>query len=227
MIIVPAIDLWHTEGLSPGTPREPRDVIRDWEWLGFQRIQLVEHLQKDDRLPRRGRAEALLREIHVDAQVAGDICSADDVEDLSRAGATRVILGSRALDEPEWLASSVASFPDLLVVETAAHVRRVRSRGGVRTLPVDLRDLADELSDLPLAGLLVTFAADAALDHADLALVEDITDRLPFPVFVGGGVQTLPTLRDLEFRGVSATIIAAPRLAAAFDEQVLARAFVD
>ena len=90
-----------------------------------------------------------------------------------------------------------------------------------------MRDLAEELSGFPLAGLIVTFAADAEIEHADLALVEDLADRLSFPVLVGGGVQTLTTLRDLEFRGVSATIVEGSQLADAFDEEVLARSFVD
>jgi phosphoribosylformimino-5-aminoimidazole carboxamide ribotide isomerase len=227
MIIIPAIDLPHPGQPGPGKVREPRDVIREWEWLGFQRVQLVEPASRNDRPLNRRQAEELLRDVHIDVQVAGDIRSADDIEQLSNAGATSVVLGSRALDEPEWLASSVTSFPDLLVVETAARERRIRSRGLVRTLPVDVRDLADELSDLPLGGLLITFATDAPIEHADLALVEDLTERLPFPVLVGGGVQTLATLRDLEFRGVSATIIDAARLADTFDEQTLARSFVD
>ena len=88
-----------------------------------------------------------------------------------------------------------------------------------------MRDLAEELSGFPLAGLIVTFGA--AIEHADLALVEDLIDRLAFPVLVGGGVQSLATLRDLEFRGVSATIIDGSRLADTFDEEALARTFVD
>jgi phosphoribosylformimino-5-aminoimidazole carboxamide ribotide isomerase len=227
MIIIPAIELPHPDHPSRGSTREPREIIRDWEWLGFQGIQIVEPISKNDRPLNRRQAEELLREVHVDVQVAGDIRSADDIDALSHAGATRVVLGARALDEPEWLSSTVASFPDVLVVATSARERRVRSRGWVRTLPVDVRDLADELLDYPLAGLLVAFATDAAIEHADLALIEDLTDRLPFPVFVAGGAQTIATLRDLEFRGVNATIIDAARLAENFDEQTLARTFVD
>lgn len=227
MIIIPAIDLPHPDQSGSASVRDPREVVRDLEWRGFQGIQLVEPAARNDRPLNRRQAEDLLREIHVDVQVAGDIHSADDIEALTDAGATRIVLGTRALDEPEWLASTLASFPDTLVVETAARERRVRTRGWVRTLPVDVRDLADELSGFPLAGLLVTFPTDAAIEHADLALIEDLTDQLSFPVFVAGGAQTIATLRDLEFRGVSATIIDATRLADHFDEETLARSFVD
>ncbi len=227
MIIIPAIELPHPDHPAAGHAREARDLIRDLEWRGFQGLHLVEPASRSDRPLNRRQTEELLREIHVDAQVAGDIRSADDIEALSRAGASRVVLGSRALDDPDWLASSLASFPDALIVETSARERRIRSRGWVRTLPVDVRDLADELSDSPLAGLLVTFASDVAIEHADLALIEDLTDSTPFPIFVSGGAQTLVTLRDLEFRGVRATIIPAARIADHFDEETLARSFID
>lgn len=225
MIIIPAIDLPHPDHFRPDQARHPRDLVQEWEWLGFQRVHLVEPEATDRRPLNRRQAEELLRDIHVDIQVAGDIRSADDVEVLIAAGATGVVLGSRAIDEPEWLASTVTSFPDLLIVETAARERRVRSRGWVRTLPVDVRDMADDLADFPLAGLLITFPDEASIDHADLALVEDLSERLTFPVIVSGGSQTMATLRDLEFRGVNATIIDAARLTESFDVQTLARDF--
>jgi phosphoribosylformimino-5-aminoimidazole carboxamide ribonucleotide (ProFAR) isomerase len=227
MIIVPSFDLPHPDQSPSAAARDARTTIHEWEWLGFQRVQLMEPTSGDGQPLNRREAEELLRDIHIDLQVAGDVQSADDVDALIQAGATSVVLGSRAVDEPEWLASTVSTFPDLIVVETTARERRVRSRGWVRTLPVDLRDLAEEVSDMPLAALLIRFGPDAAIDHADLGLLEDLAERLPFPLQVIGGSQSLATLRDLEFRGVAAAIIDAGRLADTLDEQTLARTFVD
>lgn len=226
MIIIPAFDLPHPD--RPDLPARPviRAVVNEWEWLGFQRVQLIEPQSAADRPLNRRDSEEILRDVHIDIQVGGNIHSADDVEALTAAGASFVVLGTRALDEPDWLFSTVSQFTEVLIVATPARERRVRSRGWLRTLPIDVRDLADELSDLPLGGLMVTFPSDAELDHSDLALVEDLTERLPFPVLVNGGAPTLATLRDLEFRGVSATVIGASRLSE-FDEQTLARTFVD
>jgi phosphoribosylformimino-5-aminoimidazole carboxamide ribonucleotide (ProFAR) isomerase len=227
MIIVPSIRLPHPDHPSP-SDRDSRGLFHDWEWLGFQRVHLVEPSATDRRPLNRRQAEELLRDIHhIEAEVSGDIQSADDVEALIQAGASTVVLGSRAIDDPDWLASTASAFPDLLLVETAARERRVRSRGWLRTLSVDVRDLADEISGLPLAGLLIRFGPDALLDHSDLSLVEDLVERSPFPIEIAGGVHSLTTLRDLEFRGASATIIDAAHLADTFDERTLARSFVD
>ena len=226
MIIIPSFTLAHPDSAA-SADRTPRDMLNEWEWQGFGRVQLVEPDSIAGRPLNRRDAEEMLRDAHVEVQVAGNLTSADDIEALISAGAALVVLGSRALDEPDWLFSTVGQFPDQLVVSTTARERRVRSRGLVRTLSVDLRDLAAELADLPLAGLLVTFPADADVGHADLGLVEDLAEDSSFPIIVGGGVPTIQTLRDLEFRGVSATIIDSARLSSAFDESTLARSFAD
>lgn len=226
MIIVPSLSLPHPDR-PPHGDREPQSLIHDWEWLGFRSVHLIEPSPAEHRSLNRRQVEELLRDIHIDVQVAGAIHSADDVDALLQAGASRVVLGPRAIDEPEWLSSTASAFPDSLVVETAARERRIRARGFVRTLPVDVLDLVDELASLPLAGLLIRFGPDAALDHADLALVEDLVERSDFPIQVIGGTHSVGTLRDLEFRGAAGVIIAAERLADAMDEQTLARSFVD
>jgi phosphoribosylformimino-5-aminoimidazole carboxamide ribonucleotide (ProFAR) isomerase len=226
MIIVPSIRLPHPDHPST-SERDPRALLHDWEWLGFQRVQFVEPSTTDRRPLNRRQAEDLLRDIHIEVEVSGDIQSADDVEALIEAGASTVVLGSRAIDDPDWLASTASEFPDQLLVETAARERRVRSRGWLRTLAVDARDLADEISGLPLAGLVIRFLPDAFLEHSDLSLVEDMVERSRFPIEIAGGAHSLTTLRDLEFRGVAATIIDSARLADTLDEQTLARSFVD
>src|SRR6185436_17602207 len=114
-----------------------------------------------------------------------------------------------------------------LLLSSPARERRSRTRGAVRTLPLDLRDMAGEVAGLPLAGLVVEFAADAEIGHAELALIEDVTEDVSFPVQISGGSPDLTALRDLEFRGVAAVVLDAAHLSAAFDGQTLARSFSD
>src|SRR5438132_10590767 len=104
MIVIPSVDLPRPDSGRVGA-RDPRDVIRECEWLGFRRIQLVDVGLRSHDFRNRRQSLTLLSELHFDVQVAGDVSSADDVEELSQAGATRVVLGTRALDEPEWLVS--------------------------------------------------------------------------------------------------------------------------
>jgi phosphoribosylformimino-5-aminoimidazole carboxamide ribotide isomerase len=224
MFVIPSLQL------AADTSRSYVDgvaaMMRGWEEAGFSRIQLVLPPGNDPRGDQR-LLEEVLRDPQCSTQVAGRFEAGEDVDAALSAGAELVVLGSRALDDFDWLASIADRFPDQLLVATPARERRSRVRGAVRTLPVDLRDLAGDLSALPLAAIVVEFAVDVVIDHAELALLEDVVEELEFPVQVTGGAPDLRTLRDLEFRGVGAAILAAEHLSAAFDEQTLAHSFTD
>ena len=202
------------------------EAVLDWEQTGFSRVQLairpVERPLLDERL-----FEELLRDVHCPTQVAGRFEGTDEIDAALGAGAAFVVLGSRALDEFDWLESVAARFPGQLLLSSPARERRSRTRGAVRTLPFDLRDIANEVSGLPLAGLVVEFAADAEIGHPELGLLEDVTEEIDFALQVAGVSPDLATLRDLEFRGVGAVILDAAHLSAAFDGQTLARSFSD
>jgi len=201
-------------------------MVRAWEDAGFARVQLV--LPAADALPADQRPlEEILRDVQCAIQVAGRLESGEVVDAALGAGADSVVLGPRALDDSDWLASMADRFPHQVLVSTPARERRSRLRGAVRTLPLDLRDLAADLSSLSLAGVIVEFAADAVIGHPDLALLEDVVEEVGFPVQVAGGAPDLRALRDLEFRGVGAAILGAAHLSAEFDEQALAHGFTD
>ena len=222
MLIIPSLQL--EPDFNRAYAASVAETLLEWERTGYQRIQL--RIRGSDRFANDPRlVEEILRDPHCPVQVGGSIKSGDDIDAVLAAGAAYAVLGARALDEMDWLSSVASQFPDQLLVSAPARERRLRSRGAVRTLPLDLRDIAAEVSGLRLGGLVVEFPADAEMNHSDLALLEDVVDDLDFPVLVSGGTPTLASLRDLEFRGVAAVIIPAPHLSAAFDEQALARSF--
>jgi phosphoribosylformimino-5-aminoimidazole carboxamide ribotide isomerase len=213
VIAIPAIDL---QAGQPGrsaagtAPRRSSDVARALSDVGFRRLHILESGVSSS-VPE---VEEILRDTDARVQVGG-VSSASEIEQLLRAGVEHVVVGARGLDEPEWLADMADLYPGEIGVVTDVRDRRVVRRGWVRTLPVDLLDVVDELNVLPLRELLVsTRAADGAMSMADLALLEDVVERARFPVSVRGGVATVSDLRALEHRGVGATIIEADRLLA-------------
>ena len=224
MLIIPSISL--DPDPTRASAAVAADSVRELERQGFSRVQLALG-PVDGRLPDERMIEEILRDVNCPSQVTGRFEATEEIDAALSAGAGFVVLGSRALDEFDWLASVASRFPGQLLLSSPARERRARSRGAVRTLPLDLRDLASEVSGLPLAGVIVEFATDAVIAHPELALLEDVSDEVEFPVQVTGGALELATLRDLEFRGVAAVIIDTGRLSAEFDGQSLARSFVD
>ena len=192
---------------------DPIAMARAWGAIGFRRV----HVRDLDAIAGRGSnadlLEDLARDGAVEVQIDAAIQSGDQIERLLDAGTARVVLGPRALEEPEWTAGVAGSYPGLLVIETDVRERRVVTRGWVRNLPVDIFDLVAELAQLPLGGLLVSPAAGAGempRTPSDLNLLEDLAETCDFAVLACGGVSTMNDARALEHRGVSGVVLEAP-----------------
>jgi len=137
-----------------------------------------------------------------------------------------VVVGLRAIEEPQWLASIAESYPGHVVVGTAVRERRVVTRGWVRSLPLDIFDLLDAIAGLPLGGLLLAApTADGQRGAVDLALLEDVAESCEFPVMAAGGVSTMNDLRALEHRGVAAVVLGAAIYTGELDPRSVAQEF--
>ena len=217
MIAIPAVDLRdgacvQLVGGSYTDERirldNPLEVARSWEHFGFTRLHVVDLDAATGRGSNLSLVRSILSEADVPVQVGGGVRSGDLVEELLEAGATNVIVGTRALEEMEWLAGLAASHPGEIIVACDVRERRVTTRGWVRTLPLDILDAVNELNSLPLAGLLVTAVhREGQMQGTDLPLMEDVAESSEFPVYASGGVASMQDLRALEHRGIAGVVI--------------------
>ena len=204
----------------------PVDVARSWEHYGFHRLHVVDL----DAATGRGSNIAVVRSLLFDSgvpiQVGGGVRTDELVEELLEAGATSVIVGTRALEEPEWLAELAARHPGEIIVACDVRERRITTRGWAHTLPLDILDVVDELNPLPLAGLLVTAVhREGQMQGTDLPLMEDVAESSHFPVYASGGVATMQDLRALEHRGLAGVVIGMALYTGALDPVVVAGEF--
>ena len=237
MIAIPAVDLragrcvqlvggsYERERLRYDNPLE---IAREWTRFGFHRLHVVDL----DAATGRGSNEELVRDIlanvPADVQVGGGVRSGDVVERLLGEGAKRVVVGTRALEEPEWLAGTASAFPGELVVAADVRDRRVVTRGWARTLGRYVLDVVEELNDVPLAGVLVTAVhREGQLSGTDLFLMEDVAEQSHHPVIASGGITTVQELRALAERGVAAAVIGMALYTGALDARAVAEEFAE
>ena len=235
MIAIPAVDLregacvqlvggsFQQERVRLGDPVE---VAASWARYGFSWLHVVDL----DAATGRGSNRELVREILADTtvpvQVGGGVRSNEQVDELLEAGASRIIVGTRALEEEEWIADLSTRHPGEIVVACDVRERRVTTRGWVRTLPLDILDAVETLNAYPLGGLLVTAVhREGRLEGADLPLMEDVAETSRFPVFAAGGVATMQDLRALDHRGVAGVVIGMALYTGALDPRAVAQEF--
>ena len=235
MIAIPAIDLRdgacvQLVGGDYAAERirleDPLSVARHWANCGFETLHVVDLDAATGRGHNRKIVRDLLEEDDVDVQVGGGVRDSDMTERLLEEGATRVIVGTRALEDPEWLAMLAERFPGEIVVAADVRERLVVTRGWSRQLTRDVLDVVDELNDLPLAAVLVTAVhREGSMSGADLFLIEDVAERSGHPLIAAGGIATLNDLRQLEDRGVSAAVLGMALYTGAVDARQVADEF--
>jgi phosphoribosylformimino-5-aminoimidazole carboxamide ribotide isomerase len=216
MIAIPAVDLSEA---SHGRTRPKAEYAgvaaheaRALADIGFSRLHLESFGNGADGGRSLPAVESIVRDTDVQIQVAGP-SSSTEIDRLFGTGAEYIVVGDRSIDEPEWLDGLTELYRHAIVVQTDVRDRRVVKRGWVRTLPVDVLDLVEELNELPLGGILVGgLQLEGPTRNADLSLIEDLAERSHCPILVSTKVGTVNDLRALEHRGAAAVVLRAGTL---------------
>jgi len=217
MQVIPAVDLREGAcvqlvGGSYANERirleDPVAVARRWERDGFRRLHVVDL----DAATARGSNRELVREIlsatSMTVQCGGGIRELDDIDDLLQLGASAVVLGTKAIEDPHWLETAAERFPGSLIVAADVKERRLVTHGWSRMTSKLITSFIDDMKVLPLAGLLVTAVhREGLMQGPDLRLMTEIMDIAEMPVQASGGIANPANLRDLADAGVSAAIV--------------------
>ncbi len=235
MIAIPAVDIRdgacvQLVGGSYAAERvrldDPPAVAREWARLGFRRLHVVDLDAATAAGNNETSIDTILRERTGAVQVGGGVRTTERVRQLVEAGASNVIVGTRALEEPEWLADVATRYPCVIIVAADVRERHVVTRGWTCTLARNVLDVVTALNVLPLAGLLVTAVhLEGQMRGADLALMEDVIEETDLPVIASGEIATLSDLHALERRGVAAAVIGMALYTGGLDARAVAQEF--
>ena len=231
MIVMPAMDLRDGGCVQPngtGTPRivDAIDATRGWAHAGFRHLHLVDLDAALNVGSNTTLIEDIVRDGSADVQVGGGVRSTDHAQRLFETGVTRIIVGSRAIEDPEWLANLSELFPHVVVLAADVRDRRVMTHGRLCMPALDVLDVVRDVAGLPLGGILVTAVTlGESMDGRDLNLVEDVVETCGCPVFTSGGVTAFSDLRALEHRGVSGVVIGAALTSGTLDTRSVAQEF--
>lgn len=235
MIAIPAIDLRGGKcvqlvGGSFADERvrldDPVAVAARWRDAGFTRIHAVD---LDAAIGRGSNAlvvDALLETNGLSYQVGGGIRNDADIARWLERGACMVVVGTRAIEDPDWLGDQTRRWPGRIVVALDVRGGRVQVRGWSADAAASLEQLLPAIDSLPLAGVLVTAVdVEGRMDGPDLALMEAVRAATAHPMIASGGIATLGDLAALEALRVDAAVIGMALYAGALDAVVVARRY--
>lgn len=235
MIATPAVDLrgGRCVQLVGGRPEDervslpdPAAVARGWEERGFRSLHLVDL----DAALGDGDNRAIIRRIasatEVDTQVGGGIRDQDSLEALLDLGVDRVVVGTRAVDDREWLAGMAARHPGRVTVAADIRDGMVLRKGWTEGTGLRLEAFLETLAPLPLAGVLCTdVGREGRMEGIDRKGVAAAISASPHPMWISGGVTTLDELDFLAERGAAGVVLGMALYTNALDPDTVAERY--
>lgn len=204
----------------------PLEVARRWVREGFTRLHVVDLDAATGRGDNADVVRDLLGGLEVPLQVGGGIREDDAVDRWFAEGSDRVVVGTRGVEDPAWLAARAAAFPGRIVLAADVSGHQVLTRGWSSSTSRNVLDLLSELRHIPLAAVLVTAVhREGRMEGIDLHLVEDVVDVSAWPVIASGGIKDINDLRNLEQRGAAAAVLGMALYTGALDARLVAEEF--
>ena len=217
MKLIPAIDV--REGacvqLVGGDYADERVRLPDvaavaarWKAAGFTLLHLVDLDAATGRGNNRALFERVIASAGVPVQIGGGVRDEAGIQAWLSAGASRVVVGTKAIEQPDWLEAMAAKFPKQLVVAADVRGTEVVTHGWSRGSGLALGALLAKLSTLPLAGVLVTAVhVEGQLGGTDLEVMTLARASTALPVIASGGVTSVDDLRRLDALGIDGAVV--------------------
>jgi len=187
----------------------PADAARRWADEGAELIHVVDLDGAFAGEPANfDRVAEIVREVAVPVEIGGGVRTTDTVRRYLDLGIARVVVGSRALREPEWLAEVCAAFPQRIVAGIDARDGRVATDGWAEVSDVDAIDFAQQLDGMGLRAIAFTdVATDGMMRGPNLDALGRLAASVSTPVVASGGISSLDDVRRVAALGVEGMII--------------------
>jgi phosphoribosylformimino-5-aminoimidazole carboxamide ribotide isomerase len=153
---------------------------------------------------------ALISAVDINVEVGGGVRSTDDVRRLMHAGAARVVVGTKAIEDWPWFHDLAHShgMEHRLVLALDAKDGMVATRGWTQTSSRRATDVAQEVSDWPLGAILYTdVARDGMMQGPNLEQTRAIAAAGRVPVIASGGVGNIQHIQQLRTVGAWGAIV--------------------
>lgn len=220
MIVIPAIDIrggkcvrllrgdFAQETVYSDDPVEA--AIR-WQYAGAPMLHVVDlDGAREGRPVNRDLVAAICRSVNIPVQVGGGMRSLDDIRSVLGAGASRVVLGTLALEDPELLARALGQWGPGIAVSLDARDGLLTTRGWLGSSDVQATSAAADLAGRGVKCLIYTdISTDGTLTGPNLAGVRSVLDAAGpgVEVIASGGVGSVDDLLRLREVGVAGAIV--------------------
>jgi phosphoribosylformimino-5-aminoimidazole carboxamide ribotide isomerase len=217
MIVIPAVDVLDHKvvqlvggelGSQKITLPDPLNTAMSWVEKGARYLHLVDldgAFGKGDNLEV---FKKIIKECGVPVEIGGGIRSDAVVADLISSGADRIIVGTKAIKEPDWLSGISDDHPGKIMVGMDTKNGSLVVNGWQGSSGVTIESMFDIIRDLPLGGVLNTnVTVEGQMKGIDADQCRDFISKCPHKVISSGGVTTEADCRMLSGLGAAGAVV--------------------
>jgi phosphoribosylformimino-5-aminoimidazole carboxamide ribotide isomerase len=152
--------------------------------------------------------EAILAAVDIPCELGGGIRDEAAIERLLQLGLSRLVIGTRALKEPDWFRAVCRRHPGQMALGIDAKNGLVATDGWLKTSTTSAVELARQFAGEPLAAIIYTdIAKDGMLQGPNLLAMAEMNAAAEIDVIASGGVTTAGDVRKLAEIGLAGCII--------------------
>lgn len=188
---------------------DPAAMARHWVEQGAECLHLVDlDGARDGRPVNVDAIRAIRREVDVPCELGGGIRDEATIARWLDLGVERLVIGTRALSEPDWFRRMCRQYPQRLVLGLDARGGRVATDGWLATSETSATALAARYADEPIAAVIYTdIATDGMLAGPNLAAMKELRAAIDLPIIASGGVTRTADIAALAGVPVEGCII--------------------
>lgn len=218
MLIFPAIDLYDGKAvrLYKGDyanmtvySDKPLSVARDFEAAGATWIHMVDlEGARDGTTPNISVVKEIAAKTHLRVEIGGGIRSMETVKAYMDAGVSRVILGTAAVKDPEFLKEALQAYGNKIAVGVDIKDGKVAIKGWLETSEDDAMSFCEKMQKLGVRTIISTdISKDGAMMGANHELYRTMAARFDLQIIASGGVSSMEDVTRLRSLNLYGAII--------------------
>ena len=218
MLIFPAIDLYGGKAvrLYKGDYQQmtvysdsPVSVARDFEQKGAKWVHLVDlEGAKNGTTPNIEVVSAIARNTSLFCEIGGGIRNMETVERYFEAGVSRVILGTAAVTDENFLIDAVSKYGEKIAVGVDIKDGMVAIKGWVEKSEYNAFDFCEKMQKIGVKTIICTdISKDGAMKGANHALYRELSEKFDMQIVASGGVSSMEDVEKLAALNIYGAII--------------------
>lgn len=220
MIIYPAIDIrgGHAVRLIEGDydretvfDSDPLDAAQRWQDEGAEWIHIVDLDGARNGVRANAGAIARIREhINVPIQLGGGLRTMADLEDVANLGINRMVIGSAAVTNPEFVREAVEQYGDRIAVGLDAHDGLLATHGWQSQSDVSAIEAGIRFAGMGVKHIVFTdIGRDGKLEGPNVPALIQMQNEVQADIIASGGVGSLNDVQQIREAGAAGVIIGA------------------